>query len=77
MIKSANIFQNTFLLLSITDGDESRDQYLNNVSLHPVDITQAEFKELSKNSSKFQSQFLENYREKRNITHDCLISALK
>lgn len=50
---------------------------MNHVSLHSDDIPQEDFIELREKSSKFQPQFLKRYGEEKNITHDCLVSALK
>ena len=50
---------------------------MNHVSLHSDDITQEDFIELREKSSEFQPQFLKRYGEEKNITHDCLFSALK
>ena len=60
-----------FFLPTITDRKEKINQYLDNISLHPVDITQAEFKELSKNPLGFELQNFETLGEKKKVSREC------
>ena len=54
-------------LQSITDTTEQINQYMDNVSLHPLDITQSDFKQWIEWSSDFELKNLEMFGEKMNL----------
>lgn len=63
-----------FLLPASTDAF---NQFLDYVSLHSVDISFVDFRELSKNFCNFEPERLEGSKVKGNLVPNCLVAALK
>ena len=56
---------------------EDVNKYLNNVSIKPLDITQADFKQWTESGLDLEPQYLELSGEKKKITRECVVSVLK
>ena len=65
------------LVAFITDRKEVVNQFMDNVSLCPVEVIQADFKEWIESSGTFEPPILEMFGAKRKVARDCVVSALK
>ena len=68
-------FSNIFFLLP--PSTDAFNQFLDHVSLHSVDISFVDFRELSKIFCDFEPERLEGSKEKRNLVPNSLVAALK
>ena len=73
----SKILLSFFILSSIADKKENINQYMDTVSLHPVDLSQAEVRKLRENFLDLEPQNLINFSKKRNVGRNCMFFALK
>lgn len=73
----SKILLSFFILSSIADKKENINQYMDTVSLHPVDLSQAEVRKLRENFLDLEPQNLKNFSKKRNVGRNCMFFALK